>query len=272
MPIPHSPFAIRHVALATVGLVAACVAPQTVATPEPPHQLVVLSYNIHHGEGADGKFDLERLAEVILATDADLVALQEVDVRTARASGIDQAAELGRLTGMHVAFGEAMPYDGGSYGEAILSRWPILVQEVIALPASQDHEPRAAIAVTVQPPGAQTRVRFVGTHLDHTKQDADRLAQTRELLQRLLGSDTPTVLAGDLNAQPDSATMAVLFGEGWRPADPTYAPTYPAQNPDIKIDWHLLSPGSVGKLTDPQILSEPIASDHCPYRAIWVLR
>lgn len=56
----------------------------------------------------------------------DLVALQEVDQKTGRSSGIDQAAELGHLTGMHWVFGKAMDYQGGGYGLAVLSRFPIL--------------------------------------------------------------------------------------------------------------------------------------------------
>src|SRR5258707_15896745 len=86
----------------------------------------VLTYNIHHGEGTDGEFDLPRLANVIKSVEPDLVALQEVDEATERASGVDELAELGRLTGMHTAFGKAMDFQGGAYGVGVLSRWSIL--------------------------------------------------------------------------------------------------------------------------------------------------
>ena len=85
-----------------------------------PFRLRVLSYNIHHGQGTDGRFDLARLAEVIDRLEPDLVALQEVDHRTRRAKGVDQAAELGRLTGMHSWFGKAMDFSGGGYGDSPL--------------------------------------------------------------------------------------------------------------------------------------------------------
>ncbi len=88
-----------------------------------PHNVVaeaprlrVLTYNIHHGEGTDRKFDLERLAKSIQAPAPDMVALQEVERKTRRASGGDQAAELGKLTGMHAEFGKAMDYSGGEFG------------------------------------------------------------------------------------------------------------------------------------------------------------
>ena len=61
--------------------------------PERPERLElrVLTYNIHHGRGTDGQIDLERIAEVILSTRPDLVALQEVDRRTGRSNNADQA-------------------------------------------------------------------------------------------------------------------------------------------------------------------------------------
>ena len=60
---------------------------------------------------------------VIKRLKPDLVALQEVDQRVRRSGSVDQAAELGKLTGMHHAFGSFFKYDGGNYGMAVLSRW-----------------------------------------------------------------------------------------------------------------------------------------------------
>src|SRR5712691_10039729 len=66
-----------------------------------PATIRVLTYNIHHGEGRDREFDVPRQSRVIASVQPDLVALQEVDVGTARASGVDQVRELARLTGMY---------------------------------------------------------------------------------------------------------------------------------------------------------------------------
>ena len=85
-----------------------------------PVDLRILTYNIHHGEGTDGLLDLERLAGVIGEARPDGVALQEVDAGTERAGGIDQAAAIAGHLGWEHAFAEAMPYQGGSYGEALL--------------------------------------------------------------------------------------------------------------------------------------------------------
>ncbi|HEY3237285.1 MAG TPA: endonuclease/exonuclease/phosphatase family protein, partial [Polyangiaceae bacterium] len=88
--------------------------------------LRLVTYNTHHGECVDGRFELERLAAIIRSLDPDLVGLQEVDNLTVRSGNVDQARVLGELTGMRHAFGRAMDFDGGEYGEAVLSRWPIL--------------------------------------------------------------------------------------------------------------------------------------------------
>src|SRR5512142_1551034 len=90
-----------------------------------PRRVTVLTYNIHHGEGTDGRIDLERIARVIRLVSPDLAALQEVDRRTTRSGGVDQLAELGRLTGMEPLFGKTIPHQGGDYGNAVLSRMQV---------------------------------------------------------------------------------------------------------------------------------------------------
>ena len=101
----------RALLCAGVGGVACC---ETRA--ELPREIRVLTYNIRHGEGMDHKIDLPRIAKVIVAAKPDIVALEEVDQGTRRASGVDQPAEFARLTGMNVVFGRNIAYDGGGYG------------------------------------------------------------------------------------------------------------------------------------------------------------
>ena len=85
-------------------------------------RLRVLTYNIHHGEGVDGKLDLKRIAQVITSVDPDLVALQEVDRGTRRTQEIDQPAELAQLTKMHVVFGGNIRYQGGDLHARVVRR------------------------------------------------------------------------------------------------------------------------------------------------------
>ena len=147
-------------------------------------QLRVLTYNIHHGEGMDGKFDYSRLAKVILSGKPDVVVLQEVDKKTRRADGADQAALLGELTGMNSAYGLAMHYSGGEYGEAILSRFPIQEPKSHPLPYTTGREPRALLTAAVKPDNGLPEFVLAGTHLCHQSDEvrADQARRINELL------------------------------------------------------------------------------------------
>lgn len=239
------------------------------AGPAPVDELTVLTYNIRHGEGTDGVFDLERQAQVIRDSGADLVALQEVDVRTTRASGVDQAGELARLTGMQVLFGEAIPYAGGSYGDAVLSRLPIEAQMIWKLPAEPNHEERVAVGVLVTLPSGE-RIRFIGTHLDHTRDPSDRVRQAKSILEQAFPPDEqapPTLLLGDLNAEPGSEPMQVLL-ERFDSAAPDGLLSFPSDVPTKAIDWVLYTPTDSWEVVEVHTLHEPVASDHAPVRAV----
>ena len=81
----------------------------------------VASFNIAAGKVSD----MTAIAKAIRAMNVDVVALQEVDKLTARSGRVDQAAELAKLTGMQAVFGRAIDFDGGEYGLAFLSRYPL---------------------------------------------------------------------------------------------------------------------------------------------------
>jgi endonuclease/exonuclease/phosphatase family metal-dependent hydrolase len=87
--------------------------------------LRVMTYNIHVGVGMDKKLDLQRIADVINGQHPDLVGLQEVDRGVKRTEGKDEIAELAKLTSMNYTFAHNLDYQGGQYGVAILSRFPI---------------------------------------------------------------------------------------------------------------------------------------------------
>jgi len=225
--------------------------------PQTPRTLRVLTYNIHHGEGTDERFDLERLARVIEDLSPDVVAVQEVDCKTDRASGVDQAAQLGKLCGMHHAFGQAMPYSNGQYGEAILSRFPIEKAVVHPLPYFLDHEPRAALEVQVHVEGIGPLI-FVGTHLCHQNNDLRTLQTTRmgQLFDNAEGP--PVILAGDFNARPGSDPMNVLLENGW----------IDVIAPRSRIDYVLVRAADPWQVKEVVIVDEPVASDHDPVLAV----
>jgi endonuclease/exonuclease/phosphatase family metal-dependent hydrolase len=234
-------------------------------------RLRVLTYNIHHGEGTDGKLDLARIARVITDHKPDLVALQEVDVNTQRTGNVDQAAELAKLTGLHVVFGKSIDYRGGQYGNAVLSRFPVEKHAVHPLPGKPDAERRTALEVVVRPWEGGPPLTFVGTHLDHTRDETDRFRQAEEI-NRLLASDAQrdaTILAGDLNAVPTSETIKKLAAR-WTDAagERGAAPTVPAGNPRSRIDYVLLRPTGGWRVVEAAVPPEPVASDHRPVLAV----
>lgn len=233
-----------------------------------PVQLRILTYNIHHGEGVDGRVDYERLARVIRSANPDLVALQEVGNRTTRSAGVDQAAKLGELSGMHAIFGKAMDFQGGEFGEALLSRWPFVRTRNHPLRAGAGHEPRALLEGVISIEATDTQLRFYGTHLDH-EETAERVNQARTIVAAV-GNDGAglMILCGDLNASPDSEPLAILK-EQW--TDATALPdllTFPSEKPLLQLDYILFRPRQAFRVVEVRILDERVASDHLPVLAV----
>jgi len=223
----------------------------------------VLSFNIYHGEtvNAEKQFDLDLLAKVINDVNPDLVALQEVDFKTERAMNYDLVTELGQRTKMAPIFGKAMSYNGGEYGEGVLSKYSFLSTKNHALVSGEGKEPRAATEVNVEIESGD-KIRFVGTHLDHTKENTDRINQAKLLNELFTQDDTPTILAGDLNTRPESETMKILFKQ-WTPSLQDSKPTYPANAPRVKIDYILFRPANKWKVLATKIICNDEATDHC---------
>ena len=180
--------------------------------------LRVLCYNIHYGQGNDGIYDVPRLAEVINKSKPDLVALQEVDVGVERSGRIHQARKLAELTGMAVRYGPTQHYEGGLFGNAVLTRLPILDVHIQPLPyteatAERTTYPRGAIAVKVKSKAGRT-ITFISTHFQHNVED-DRIAEAKAInlhFGNTADSANQTfVLAGDMNATPDSKPIRILL-------------------------------------------------------------
>ncbi len=229
----------------------------------PPPALRILSYNIRHGRGMDGKVDLPRIAAVLAAAEPDLVALQEVDRKCRRSGGVDEAAELGARLGMEARFGAFMKYQGGEYGMAILSRFPILESRVHRLPKGA--EPRCALEVRVRPEGSPTAVSLVCIHHDWTREEF-RLRQVEALEEALRGIRIPAILAGDFNAEPEGPSLAFLRKKGWRILGKGGGKTWPSRNPRREIDHFLVRGPWVAVRCE--VLPEDLASDHRPVLAV----
>lgn len=231
-----------------------------------PVSVRVLCYNIHHGEGTDGKVDLERLAGLIKAAKPDLVALQEVDNKTGRTGGVDQTAELARLTGLTGRFAYQIDYDGGRYGQAILSRHPISGVTIHLLPGMPDREQRIAGSAEVEIQGR--KLVFATTHLHHANESI-RVLQAEKLNEYFVHSesfrDRSVVITGDFNAVPNSEPIRILE-QYWTSATKGNSDflTFPAVKPERQLDYLFFRPADQFSVTSANVIDESVVSDHRP--------
>lgn len=231
-------------------------------------QIRILTFNILHGATTNNDFNLDTIASLINKVNPDLVALQEVDNKTNRAKKYELVRELADRTSMEGRFGAAMPYDDGEYGEGVLSKWKIIETENTALPHSPEHEPRAALKITVETPWGEA-INFIGTHLDHLRDDKDRIAQVTKINEVFTNNTLPTILAGDLNDVPGSTAINMLekhWTPSYHPQD--IVPTFSSANPRKKIDYIMFSPDHQWKIIQRLVICDKVASDHCAYLVV----
>ncbi|MCM4169383.1 hypothetical protein KCTC52924_00416 [Arenibacter antarcticus] len=242
--------------------------------PEPPAEnnpvVKVMSYNIHIGNppSKESDFrDLQAIAYVINLAKPDLVALSEVDNKTRRSGiTIHQAKELAKLTDMHYFFTKAIDYQGGEYGDAVLSKLPILDSTRYELPTTASNfEARSVAMITVEKEGH--KFHFGSTHLDHTSDDANRVLQAKELNKIIEKLSLPVIIAGDLNALPDSKPIEILH-QTLTPTCRTSCPlTFPAIKPNRTLDYIMYRPKQKFNVESLKVLNETYASDHLPVLA-----
>ena len=223
-----------------------------------------MTYNIHVGVGMDKQLDLQRIAGVINKEKPDLVGLQEVDRGVQRTQRIDEIVELSKLTRMDYAFAFNLPYQGGQYGVAILSRFPIRATEHRLYKNLREAERRGFIRAEVKIDGRL--VHFATTHLDYQHDDG-RLFEAQQMLAFLSNVKGPLIVVGDFNDTPAGGTyklMSGLFDDAWgdsRGGDDGFS--YPADKPAKRIDY-IFARRSDGIRTRRAWIVQTLASDHIP--------
>lgn len=241
--------------------------------PSPPaaeQRLRAVTYNIRHGEGMDGEVDLERSAKRLRELAPDFVCLQEVDLGVARSGGRNQVLELGTSLSMHPAFGTFMEYQGGRYGMATLSRYPIVDAHSFELP--EGNEPRIALIVEVRLPSNETLL-LVNVHFDWVADDAFRFAQASKLAAHLRALEKPYLLLGDFNDQPGSRTLDLFHDLATEAEKPTGDRlTFSSTEPAREIDFVFCAPSTRWQVESTRVIDEPLASDHRPVVAELLLR
>ncbi len=247
-------------------------APKVLTTSATEIRLRVMTYNAHHCVGMDGKCRPQRIADIIAACGADVVALQEMDVNRRRSGEQDQAAFIASQLGMYHRFFPVWTNETEQYGLAVISRFPISVvrQEVLT---DADHRTRreARGAIWVSFDTEIGPIHFLNTHLGlrarERDQQVDQILSDRWLADLPLRE--PVIIAGDLNAGPKSKVMqrltqqfhcTQLMAEDHRPLK-TFASVMPLRRIDhVLVSRHF----RVAGVTVPRDHATAVASDHLP--------
>lgn len=225
--------------------------------------LRIASYNIHRCVGNDRRCDPARIAEVIQELSCDTVALQEVDNRASGGHDSMQLDFIAAATRMEPIAGLTIVRHEGSYGNALLTRRPVLAVRRHDLSFVR-REPRGALDVELDVGGQA--VRIVLTHLG--LRPAERRYQVQRLLHLLDEAplDQPLVVLGDINewlpwGRPLRSLHRLL---GRAPA----ARSFPSHRPLIALDRIWVKPAkALVHFNVHRSASARIASDHLPVSA-----
>ncbi len=231
-----------------------------------------MTYNIHHGVGTDKRLDLSRISEVIRKSDADIIALNEVDKDFSRRSGYeDQITLLADELNMNKAFAPSVSIktNGSSvkqYGNALLSRYPIIRQEVFHFNfVAGLVEGRSLLHATVEVNNKPIKIYV--THLSINPYLHN--LQTNYIKQAIHNQSDPFILMGDWNMRPGSRSwkkMHHTYKDVWYQVHHKGGYTYPSHRPRIRLDYIFVNRRM--EVVDAEVMNDiPQASDHLPLRA-----
>lgn len=217
--------------------------------------LRLMTYNIRNANGMDDVRSFQRIANVINNASPDVVAVQEVDSMTNRSGQKYVLGEIAERTQMHAYFAPAIDYDGGKYGVGLLTKQAPIRLQTMALPGRE--EARTLILAEFED------YIYCCTHLSLTEED--RMKSLKILKSFADESKKPFFLAGDMNAEPESAFIKELQKEYQIISNPKQ-PTFPAPEPKETIDYiATLKQNAAGfAVISARVLNEPVASDHRP--------
>lgn len=238
-----------------------------------PVNLRVMTYNIQHGAGMDKKIDLLRTAEAINHEHPDIVALEEVDKGVKRTDGRDLTAELAAMTHMTGYFSNNFPFQGGEYGNAVLTRFPIVMETNTHYHMLHTNEQRGVIQMILDVHGR--KLLFMATHIDYHPGNEERLlniTQMKDMMTQYPGM--PVILCGDFNDFPNTpvhAAMAEALSDTWDLIGHGNGWTYPSDKPKSRIDYIWISKDK-SVVPVKAWVPDTQASDHRPFVADFLLK
>lgn len=230
----------------------------------------VATYNIHKCQGLDRRVRPNRIAEVLKEIDADIIALQEVVGMDETAREHNHVRAIADELGFDFRIGENRRHRGGAYGNAILSRLPLIAEHNHDI-TWRNREPRGCLHVTVASGHGPTATHLsiynvhLGTAFFERRSQAHRLLDVVENHSR---AHIPRIILGDFN-EWTRGLATQLLSHHFRMAQPDYrlgrARTYPSVLPLMHLDHVYYDP--IIELTNVTVHRTRlalIASDHLP--------
>lgn len=228
-------------------------------------KLKAMTYNIFSGKNLYRDLNLEHAASVIRQVQADFVTLNEVRRHTSDIGPVDQANEMGRLTGYYPVFAKTLDILGGEYGIALLSRLPVLNSQVFHIPDAErtgDYHYEHRCILRCELKWNDQPITVFCTHFGLAPAEQENAVC---LALALIEKETnPVLFMGDLNAEPDTPEVKPLFEALADASEGKGILTFPSDTPKIKID-HILCKGG-WRVLDVRSMDTQ-ESDHRPLMA-----
>lgn len=224
----------------------------------------IVTYNIHKARGMDGRTSIKRIADVLLELKADIIALQEIF--SACDSKMGQVETLASVLDMHPAFGCTRHHRGEPYGNAILTRFPILRSEEMDISRVR-RERRGCVRADLKTPRGTLHVFNIhmGTSYFERRHQVRSFFSSKQLHEQLEG---PRLLVGDFNEWIRGLTTRMLsekFESLNMELHVRRRRTYPGFLPLLHLDHiYFERPLHVEKAELVRTRLAKVASDHLP--------
>ncbi|EGJ72234.1 Endonuclease/exonuclease/phosphatase [Bacteroides coprosuis DSM 18011] len=227
--------------------------------PKESGDIRIVTYNVRHFENSSQVIEYNNVAKLIKKLDADVICFQEIDKNTTRSKKKDQMNEIAKLTHMYDYFSMSIPYQGGEYGNGILSKEKALSFHKIALPGK---ELRSALVVEFD------KYIVISTHLSLE-------SYNREESINILSNEAAKYkgksiyLAGDLNEKKLDTPFFLKLKKYWN-IESSNKNTYPTPTAKERIDYIISYKGESSNLTGTDVVRKmkevnvSSISDHYP--------
>lgn len=241
-------------------------------------QIKVMTFNIRHGKGTDGKLDLHRITEAMGDNQADIIGFNEVDRHfSKRSEYTDQLSWLAKRLDMNQAFGATIALHARGtpvrreYGNALLSRYPIVLSENHMIGYhTRFLEGRSLLEINVHIHGQPMKIYL--THL--SLNPLVRRKQIKFIAGKVNGERQPVILLGDCNMRPGSREWRLMSGyltDACHAAGMSPSYTFPSFRPAAQLDYIFVSRNL--HIASVEVIKKiPAASDHLPLMATLILK